>query len=199
MTVSQEEDGIWIFGYGSLIWKVEFPYVKSIRGCVKGWCRRFWQGSVDHRGTQNAPGRVVTLVPAETIRSMGQLYPGETFVTWGIGYLIRKAEVEKVLQYLDYREKNGYSKVLVNIYEKEDSELPLVRDALIYIASESNSQWLGPCDEKVMVEQIFESRGPSGTNREYFEKLIDSMHSFGIFDAHLESLQTVAQQQFGAV
>ncbi|EME32116.1 Putative glutathione-specific gamma-glutamylcyclotransferase 2 [Galdieria sulphuraria] len=195
MTTDQEEDGTWIFGYGSLIWKAEFPYVKSIRGCVKGWCRRFWQGSIDHRGTQDAPGRVVTLVPAETVRSMGQAYTDESFVTWGVGYLIKKAEVEKVLQYLDYREKNGYSKVLVDIYEKEDAELPVVRDALIYIASETNRQWLGPSDEKVMIEHIFKSRGPSGSNREYFEKLVDSMRSFGIYDAHLESLTSVAQQQ----
>lgn len=179
---------------GSLIWKAEFPYVRSIRGCVKGWCRRFWQGSIDHRGTQDAPGRVVTLVPAEKICSMGQAYPGESLVTWGVGYLIGKSEVEKVLQYLDYREKNGYSKVLVDIYEREDAEQPVVRDALIYIASETNRQWLGPSDEKKMVEHIFRSKGPSGSNREYFENLVDSIRSFGIYDAHLEALKRAAQQ-----
>ena len=43
--------GLWIFGYGSLMWKVGFNYAEKKIGYVNGHARRFWKLSRDHRGT----------------------------------------------------------------------------------------------------------------------------------------------------
>lgn len=88
--------GVWIFGYGSLIWRPSFPFVERRWGYLPGWARRFYQGSTDHRGTEQSPGRVVTLLPE----------PDN--VVWGIAYRIKDDDRDRVLSYLGVREQNGY-------------------------------------------------------------------------------------------
>lgn len=87
-----DDDEVWLFGYGSLIFKTDFPYLERRGAHIQGWARRFWQGSHDHRGTPQSPGRVVTLIAA----------PGQH--CHGVAYRIRGA----VFAHLDHREKNGY-------------------------------------------------------------------------------------------
>jgi cation transport regulator ChaC len=74
---------MWVFGYGSLIWNPNIKFSEQRKCCIKGYSRRFWQGSNDHRGTKEKPGRVVTLVAEDE-----EGRRGGALCTWGVAYLV---------------------------------------------------------------------------------------------------------------
>ena len=164
---------LWVFGYGSLIWRPTFAFSERREGYVDGWARRFWQGSTDHRGVPGAPGRVVTLVMEAAARC------------WGAAYRIDDAQREEVLAHLDHREKGGYARHQVAVHFSED-EAPCT--ALVYVATEDNPEYLGPASLESIAAQVRASRGPSGANAEYVLRLAESLRAMNAHDGHVFDL-----------
>lgn len=162
-------DSVWLFGYGSLIYKADFPFIERRAASIAHWTRRFWQGSHDHRGTQEAPGRVATLVPQ----------PGA--VCHGMAYLI----TPKVFAHLDHREKNGYLRFASAVSFNDGTSV----EGLVYIATADNAAFLGEASEQDIARQIAISRGPSGPNRDYLVDLARALRDMGRDDAHVFAIE----------
>lgn len=174
----------WVFGYGSLIWKVDFPFHERRRAAIHGWARRFWQGSHDHRGTPDAPGRVVTLVPTT----------GHVTACIGVAYRVDEA----VFAHLDVREKNGYERVDVDIHlpttSASDGEQALV-PGVTYLGREGNAAFLGPASLEDMAAQILRSKGPSGSNVDYLLTLHRALLGLCTVDRHVSELARRVSEQ----
>lgn len=169
---SAENVGLWVFGYGSIIWRPAMPYTVAYRATVNDWSRRFWQASHDHRGTIESPGRVLTLVPFVGERCEGRIFG------------IARADIDQTLKALDYREKNGYKRQQLSVHTTELGAI----DALTYIAPINNAAWLGDASDKAIAEQIRYSHGPSGSNRDYVLSLHNALIADGIHDEHIQAI-----------
>ncbi len=163
---------LWLFGYGSIIWKTGFDYERAELGFIRDRARRFWQGSSDHRGTPDAPGRVVTLVDM----------PGES--CWGMAFLIPAKQVAATMVELDYREKNGYVREAVMIETRSGECL----EGITYHADVTNPHFLGDARLEEIAAQIHRSVGPSGTNKAYILELDEALEAHGIQDNHVREL-----------
>ncbi|WP_242520977.1 gamma-glutamylcyclotransferase [Halomonas litopenaei] len=186
------QDTFWLFGYGSLIWKADIAYRKRRPALIHGYSRRFWQGSHDHRGTPDAPGRVATLVREEGASCLG------------MAYLIGP----EALSPLDLREKNGYLRASVTLHfvdhgtngdqprnQHQVSATPQTATGLVYIASSDNPAYLGDAPVDHIVQQIARSHGPSGPNSDYLLNLADALSGLGGDDAHVFQLAQRLRQR----
>jgi cation transport protein ChaC len=169
MTHFDKHAQVWLFGYGSLIYKADFDYIERRPASIRGWVRRFWQGSHDHRGTPEAPGRVVTLIPQADA------------VCHGVAYLISP----QTLDHLDVREKNGYLRVVTALNLDDERRV----EGLVYIATHENAAFLGEAPEREIAAHIARSAGPSGPNRDYLIQLAQALREMHADDAHVFAIE----------
>ncbi|CAH1635996.1 unnamed protein product [Spodoptera littoralis] len=174
---------MWIFGYGSLVWKADFKFEYKVVGYIKGYLRRFYQHSIDHRGVPEKPGRVVTLIQSNDPNSK----------VWGVAYKIRSEDAAQVSQHLDFREKNGYSKKTVTFHPKDNIE-PF--QLTLYVATEDNESYAGEASIEEIAKQVLSCQGPSGTNKEYLYNLAAAMRELApdVEDDHLFSLEAAVRR-----
>ncbi|CAN6248833.1 unnamed protein product [Urochloa humidicola] len=158
---------MWVFGYGSLIWNPGFAHDARVVGFVRDYRRVFYQGSTDHRGTPQFPGRTVTL----------EHQPGAT--CWGVAYRISREEDKQIA------------------LEDSSPKIPAVENVMVYLATtnkERNPNYLGPAPLEEMARQIYLAEGPSGPNREYVFKLEDALNKLGVVDPHVQDLANAVRE-----
>jgi len=167
-------ESIWLFGYGSLIYKVDFPFLEKHPASINGWARRFWQGSHDHRGTPDAPGRVVTLIEQ----------PGA--ICKGMAFRVSP----NVFEHLDVREKNGYLRFSTTLTFESGNHA----EGLVYIATEDNEAFLGHAPDADIARQIAQAVGPSGPNSEYLFRLAESLRTLGEEGTHTFAIEAALKK-----
>ena len=171
---------LWIFGYGSLLWRPGFAFEERRAAIVRGYERRLDQGSPDHRGTPGRLGRVATLRPA----------PGAA--CGGAVYRLAERDAPAVLEALDLREQGGYDRLELEaelVGGESGGEFPArAVTAITWVAAPGNAYHLGPAPIEEMIAQIRAAVGPSGTNLEYALRLEGTLRTLGFEDPHVAAV-----------
>ncbi len=175
----------WVFGYGSLIWKPEFPYAHAKWGVLKGWHRANCRYSFKARGCHGCPGLMVGLQKGGDCK--------------GVAYAISAENEEEVFAYLDRREGQGNAyfrqKIPVVLTGKNaQSTKQTVVQAWAYVDNPAHEGYVGEMEIPKIAQLIAQGVGQHGESYEYVEQLLLHLQRQGIREPKLEQAFALATQ-----
>lgn len=169
-------DELWVFGYGSLMWRPGFDYVEMAPALLHGRHRSFCVYSVYHRGSVETPGLVLGLDVGGSCR--------------GVAYRVARSNAREVREYLLAREQ------VTMVYEEAVRPLTLTvgdriakASGLCFIVDRSHNQYASGLSWSEQAAFIQSAVGQSGRNIDYFNATVDHLDSMGIADGPLHRLR----------
>jgi alpha-tubulin suppressor-like RCC1 family protein/cation transport regulator ChaC len=175
--IQDNEGQLRIFGYGSLCWNpgrgaLAYDTVTTTPGRARSYKRCWAQKSADHRGTSRFPGVVCTLLSDEEVCKIRgeESHEDQPTMTEGLIYTVPPLLVEECLSELDFREKGGYARDVIDVVEDDTGK---VVKALLYRGTPDNPAFW----ERALLDLVFAaaimsvSHGPSGPNDVYLFNL----------------------------
>lgn len=178
-------NGLWIFGYGSLMWRPGFAYDEAVKAVLVGYQRLFCIYSTHHRGTAERPGLVLGLDQGGTCH--------------GLAFRVPEHQRDETLQYLRAREQiNGvYREVLVplQLNHPGGGESRTVF-GVTYVVERAHPGYAGHLPMKTQARIIRSASGLSGPNIEYLANTAGRANALGLPAADLQRLLVLAHPYF---
>jgi glutathione-specific gamma-glutamylcyclotransferase len=167
-------DDLWVFGYGSLIWRPGFPFVEQVQARLFGLHRALCVYSFVHRGTPEHPGLVLGLDRGGTCR--------------GLAYRIIADKRSETIAYLRAREQvtKVYREVLRPVVLLANPERRV--NALVYVVDQSHPQYAGRLELDQQLHHVRQGHGQSGANRDYVLSTVKALEGLGYRDRDLHLL-----------
>jgi cation transport protein ChaC len=162
-------EDLWVFGYGSLMWRPGFAYVESALAWVHGYHRSLCIFSHVHRGTPERPGLVLGLDHGGSCQ--------------GVAFRVAAQNREKTIDYLRERElvTSVYLEKAVGVRFAEGGCVT----ALAYVVDRSHRQYAGRLPYEEMAKLIAEGAGINGDNPAYVRNTYEHLLQLDIHDAEL--------------
>ena len=169
-----ERADLWVFGYGSLMWRPGFPYEEAVHATLIGAHRALCIYSWTHRGTPRHPGLVLGLDMGGTCE--------------GIAFRVGARHRHATLAYLRRREQvsNVYRPVLRWVRLKDGE--PETVQALCYMVNRNHRQYAGVLPFAEQARLVRRSQGRSGKNTDYVVNTVRHLRECGVVDKKLERL-----------
>jgi glutathione-specific gamma-glutamylcyclotransferase len=165
---------LWVFGYGSLMWRPGFEFIEQVPARLIGEHRALCVYSFDHRGTPEKPGLVLGLDRGGACRG----------VAFRVAAKLRGATVE----YLRSREQTThvYREVMRSLWLENEARERV--SALAYVVDRGHVQYAGRLSLADQLRFVQQGHGRSGNNRDYVLSTVKSIEAQGFRDAQLHQL-----------
>ena len=167
-------EDLWVFGYGSLMWRPGFDFAERIEARLTGAHRALCVYSFVHRGTPERPGLVLGLDLGGTCR--------------GIAFRVASAKRASTLAYLREREQ------VTSVYRECVRRVWLMGDpaksvsAVCYMVDRSHVQYAGRLPLAEQLHYVRQGHGQSGANRDYVLATVAAMEAMGLGESDLHLL-----------
>lgn len=175
----REDEDLWVFAYGSLMWNPGIHFAELRRARIDGFVRRFALATTIGRGTPECPGLVLTL-------------QSQAGACQGLAFRIHRALVESESRLLWRREmiRGGYCPALLPLHTPQGRI-----QALVLTANTAHPQYRHDLSQQDTAAIIASACGSIGTNRAYLDQLAEQLDVLGIVDDHVRELSATVQQK----
>jgi glutathione-specific gamma-glutamylcyclotransferase len=167
-------EDLWVFAYGSLMWRPDFPYVERVEARLVGAHRALCVYSFVHRGTPERPGLVLGLDRGGACR--------------GIAYRVPMAARTDTVAYLRAREQvtSVYRESMRPVWLKGSPERRVV--ALCFMIDRGHVQYAGRLSLEQQLHHVRQGHGQSGANRDYVIATVAALEQLGFRETELHLL-----------
>lgn len=172
------QDGLYVFGYGSLMWNPAFLYQEALTATVRGWSRKFCLWLYLARGSLQAPGLMLSLDRGGTCR--------------GMVFRIPAAMVQEELQLLWRRE------MLSGAYQARWVTATVAGQsvkALTFVINRRHERYATHLSDEQIAHYIATGTGTLGTCQDYFDATVTKLEAMGIRDAAIERIRSAVARR----
>jgi glutathione-specific gamma-glutamylcyclotransferase len=165
---------LWVFGYGSLMWRPGFEFIEQVPARLIGEHRALCVYSFDHRGTPEKPGLVLGLDRGGACR--------------GVAFRVAAGLRDATVDYLRGREQTThvYREVMRSVWLEDEARRRV--SALAYVVDRGHVQYAGRLTLAEQLRYVQQGHGRSGNNRDYVLATVKSIEAQGFRDAQLHQL-----------
>ena len=165
---------LWVFGYGSLMWRPGFQFAEQAPARLMGAHRALCVYSVVHRGTEADPGLVLGLDKGGACT--------------GIAFRVEPGVEDETVAYLRTREQ------VTDVYVERSRPITLLDGsnhkfrALCYLVDPKHPQYAGMLSLEQQLRIVRNGKGQAGGNIEYVLNTVRHLEKVGVHDPLLSAL-----------
>jgi len=163
---------LWVFGYGSLMWRPGFEFEERYPALVYGYHRSLCIFSHVHRGTPERPGLVLGLDRGGACR--------------GFAFRVAPSNRQATLDYLRKREQ--VTSVYIETWLSARLQSSRSVTAVAYVVDPAHSQYAGRLPYYELVRLVRQGQGISGANIDYIRSTYEHLYAAGVRDPDLAAL-----------